>query len=32
MRCPPPGEEEFYHADLIGLDAHDSEGRVLGKS
>jgi 16S rRNA processing protein RimM len=28
---PPPEEEEFYHADLIGLEAHDSEGRVLGK-
>jgi 16S rRNA processing protein RimM len=27
---PPPDEEEFYHADLIGLAAHDSEGRVLG--
>ena len=27
---PPPDEEEFYHADLIGLSAHDSEGRVLG--
>ncbi|MBN9546710.1 MAG: ribosome maturation factor RimM [Alphaproteobacteria bacterium] len=28
---PATGDEEFYHADLIGLDAHDSEGRVLGK-
>ena len=28
---PAPAEEEFYHADLIGLDAQDSEGRVLGK-
>ena len=28
---PVTAEEEFYHADLIGLDAHDSEGRVLGK-
>jgi 16S rRNA processing protein RimM len=28
---PAPAEEEFYHADLIGLEAHDSEGRVLGK-
>jgi 16S rRNA processing protein RimM len=28
---PPPEEEEFYHADLIGLEARDSEGRVLGK-
>jgi 16S rRNA processing protein RimM len=24
-------EDEFYHADLIGLEARDSEGRVLGK-
>jgi len=28
---PAPAEEEFYHADLIGLEAQDSEGRVLGK-
>ncbi len=28
---PDPGQEEFYHADLIGLDAQDSEGRMLGK-
>jgi 16S rRNA processing protein RimM len=28
---PPPEEEEFYHADLIGLEARDTEGRVLGK-
>jgi 16S rRNA processing protein RimM len=28
---PKPGEEEFYHTDLIGLEAQDSEGRVLGK-
>ena len=27
---PPPDDEEFYHADLIGLAAHDAEGRVLG--
>jgi 16S rRNA processing protein RimM len=27
---PPAGEEEFYHADLIGLAAADGEGRVLG--
>jgi 16S rRNA processing protein RimM len=27
---PPPDEEEFYHADLVGLEARDSEGRVLG--
>jgi len=28
---PATADEEFYHADLIGLDAHDSEGRILGK-
>ena len=28
---PETGEDEFYHADLIGLDAQDSEGRALGK-
>ena len=28
---PQPGAEEFYHADLIGLEAQDSEARVLGK-
>ena len=28
---PPTGQDEFYHADLIGLEAQDSEGRVLGK-
>ena len=28
---PPPDEEEFYHADLIGLEAQDSEGRVIGR-
>jgi 16S rRNA processing protein RimM len=28
---PATVEEEFYHADLIGLDAQDSEGRMLGK-
>jgi len=28
---PQTGEDEFYHADLIGLEARDSEGRVLGK-
>ena len=28
---PQTGHEEFYHADLIGLDAQDIEGRVLGK-
>ena len=28
---PKPGDEEFYHADLVGLEAQDGEGRVLGK-
>ncbi|MGZ5925378.1 MAG: ribosome maturation factor RimM [Rhizomicrobium sp.] len=28
---PATAEEEFYHADLIGLEAQDSEGRALGK-
>jgi len=28
---PEAGEDEFYHADLIGLEVRDSEGRVLGK-
>ena len=27
---PATGDDEFYHADLIGLRAEDSEGRVLG--
>ena len=28
---PATEEDEFYHADLVGLDARDSEGRSLGK-
>ncbi len=28
---PPEGEEEFYHADLIGLAARTAEGVELGK-
>ena len=28
---PDTDEDEFYHADLIGLEVRDSEGRVLGK-
>jgi len=28
---PNPADDEFYHADLIGLEVRDSEGRVLGK-
>jgi 16S rRNA processing protein RimM len=27
---PAAGEDEFYHADLIGLRAEDAEGRALG--
>ena len=27
---PPTDEDEFYHADLIGLRAEDETGRVLG--
>ena len=29
-RLPPPDEDEFFHADLIGLSATDSTGDVLG--
>jgi 16S rRNA processing protein RimM len=28
---PAPDEDEFYYTDLVGLEARDSEGRVLGK-
>ena len=28
---PPPGEDEFYLADLVGLHAQDREGRPLGR-
>jgi 16S rRNA processing protein RimM len=28
---PETGDDEFYHADLIGLEVRDGEGRVLGK-
>jgi 16S rRNA processing protein RimM len=28
---PPPGEEEYYHADLIGLAAEDADGTKLGE-
>jgi 16S rRNA processing protein RimM len=28
---PETDEDEFYHADLIGLEAQDSEGRMIGK-
>ncbi len=30
-RLPPPEEDEFYHADLIGLAAEHEDGRVLGR-
>jgi 16S rRNA processing protein RimM len=30
-RLPPAAEGEFYHADLIGLSAMDTEGRHIGE-
>jgi 16S rRNA processing protein RimM len=30
-QLPKPGEDEFYYADLIGLDAFDAVGRRLGR-
>jgi 16S rRNA processing protein RimM len=30
-RLPPPDEEEFYLADLVGLMAVDADGRELGR-
>jgi 16S rRNA processing protein RimM len=30
-RLPAAAEDEFYHADLIGLDAVDPEGKPIGK-
>ena len=30
-KLPATESEEFYHADLIGLDAFDSESRLVGK-
>ncbi len=30
-RLPAPGEDEFYHADLLGLEVRDTGGVVLGK-
>jgi len=29
-RLPPPEPDEFYHADLIGLDALDPAGQLIG--
>jgi len=28
---PPDGDDDYYHADLIGLDARLSDGTVIGK-
>jgi 16S rRNA processing protein RimM len=30
-RLPPPAEDEYYHADLIGLTVQDTGGTVLGR-
>jgi 16S rRNA processing protein RimM len=30
-RLPPPAEGEFYHWDLIGLAAHNAEGKRIGE-
>lgn len=30
-QLPPPDEDEFYHADLIGLNAINGEGVVFGR-
>jgi 16S rRNA processing protein RimM len=29
-RLPEPDKDEFYHADLVGLDAHDPRGNRIG--
>ncbi len=29
-RLPPAGEDEFYHADLIGMEARDTGGALIG--
>ncbi|HEX6013454.1 MAG TPA: ribosome maturation factor RimM [Geminicoccaceae bacterium] len=30
-RLPEPGEDEFYHEDLVGLAARDRAGRTVGR-
>jgi 16S rRNA processing protein RimM len=30
-RLPDPGEEEYYHADLIGLEVRDTGGAPIGR-
>ena len=30
-QLPPPGDDEFYLADLVGLEARDAEGQFLGR-
>jgi 16S rRNA processing protein RimM len=30
-RMPAPGDDEFYHADLIGMEVADTGGAVLGQ-
>lgn len=30
-RLPPLGDDEFYHADLIGLEVRDTGGKPLGR-
>jgi 16S rRNA processing protein RimM len=30
-KLPPPGEEEFYQADLLGLEAFDAQGVNIGR-
>jgi 16S rRNA processing protein RimM len=30
-RLPDPGEDEFYHADLIGMEVRDTGGLLLGQ-
>lgn len=29
-RLPPPGDDEYYHADLVGLDAVTTAGEAIG--